>query len=75
MANDNNGIFSDLFIAIGQPIQNVADAVGNGCNAAISVAESGVNLCTTIVTSTANTANQLIQGVINGITSAITPKK
>ncbi|MEI6691252.1 MAG: hypothetical protein WCL43_00870 [Chlorobium sp.] len=75
MANDNNGIFSDLFIAVGNPIQNVADTLGEGFNVATSIAQSCVNLCATIVTSTANAAIQLIQSVVTGITSAITPKK
>jgi chlorosome envelope protein F len=75
MANENNGVFTDLLIAVGAPIQNVADAVGNGVNSAFSIAQSGIDLCSTIVSSTANTAIQLIQGVTTGITAAITPKK
>jgi chlorosome envelope protein F len=75
MANENNGIFSDLFSAVGAPIQNVADLVGDGVNAAVSIAQSGVDLCGTIVTSSVNTATQIIQGVATGISSAITPKK
>jgi chlorosome envelope protein F len=75
MANENKGVFSDLFIAIGNPVQNVADAVGNGFNTATSIAESCLNLCGTLVTSTANTATEIIQGVATAITSAITPKK
>ena len=37
---DNNGIFSDLFNAVGTPIQNVADLVGDGFNAATSIAQT-----------------------------------
>ncbi|MEI7707548.1 MAG: hypothetical protein WCI90_04705 [Chlorobium sp.] len=72
---DNNGIFSDLFNAVGTPIQNVADLVGDGFNAATSIAQTLLNLFGTIVTSTANTAIQIIQGVATGISSAIAPKK
>jgi chlorosome envelope protein F len=72
---DNNGIFSDLFNAVGTPIQNVADLVGDGFNAATSIAQTLFNLFGTIVTSTANTAIQIIQGVATGISSAIAPKK
>ena len=72
---DNNGIFSDLFNAVGTPIPNVADLVGDGFNAATSIAQTLLNLFGTIVTSTANTAIQIIQGVATGISSAIAPKK
>jgi chlorosome envelope protein F len=75
MANDNNGIFSDLFNAVGTPIQNVADSVGNGFETVTSLAQTLLNIFGTIVTSTANTAIQLIQSVVTGISSAITPKK
>ncbi|MEI8187144.1 MAG: hypothetical protein HKK67_02010 [Chlorobiaceae bacterium] len=74
MAN-TNGVFSDLFNAVGTPIQNVADTVSNGIDSAASIAGSGINLYTTIISSTANAGIQLIQGVLTGITTAITPKK
>jgi chlorosome envelope protein F len=66
---DNNGVFSDLFNAIGAPVQNVADAVGNGVNSCISIAESCTNLCATLLTSTVNTANQVIQNVSTALSS------
>ncbi|ABL65702.1 hypothetical protein [Chlorobium phaeobacteroides] len=75
MANNSNGVFSDLFNAVGAPVQNLSDTIGNGISGAASVVESCTNLCATIVTSSANTAVQLIQGVATGISSAITPKK
>ncbi len=74
MAN-NNGVFSDLFNAVGTPVQNVADTVCNGIDSAGSILGSGINLYTTILSSTVNAGIQLIQGVLTGITSAITPKK
>jgi chlorosome envelope protein F len=73
MAN-SNGVFSDLFNAIGNPVQNVADTVGNGVNSAVSLVESCTNLCATLLTSSVNTASRLVQDVSNGISSAITPK-
>ena len=75
MANDNNGVFSDLFNAVGAPIQNVADSVGNGFETVTSLAQTLLNIFGTIVTSTANTAIQLIQSVVTGISAAITPNK
>lgn len=71
----NNGVFSDLFTAIGAPVQNVADAAGNGVNTALSLAESCLNVSASLVTNTANTAIQMIQGVTSAITSAVAPKK
>ncbi|MCX6178889.1 MAG: hypothetical protein NT163_05905 [Chlorobiales bacterium] len=75
MANDNNGIFSDLFNAVGTPVQNLADTLGNGLNSATEIVQSCATLCVTIVTNTANTAIQLLLGVATAISSAITPKK
>lgn len=74
MAN-NNGVFSDLFTAVAAPIQNVVDFAGNTCVSLISVAESCTNLCATVVTNSVDTATQVVQGVANAVTSAITPKK
>ncbi len=75
MANENNGVFTDLLIAVANPIQNLADTLGNGFNSASSIFQSCFNLCTTIVSNLANTAIQLIQGVTTAVSSAITPKK
>ena len=75
MANENNGVFSDLFIAFGNLAQNLADTLANGIVSATSVVQSCTDLCATIVTNTANTAIQLIQSVTAGISSVITPKK
>ncbi|MCE1273428.1 MAG: hypothetical protein HGB01_03550 [Chlorobiaceae bacterium] len=71
----NNGVFSDLFNAVGTPVQNVADIVGSGFNTALSLAESCVNVCSSLVTSTANTAIQLIQGVSSALNSIVAPKQ
>ena len=79
MANENNGVFSDLFNAVGAPIQNVADTIGNGFNSALSIGQSGVNLCAnlcgTVVTGTLNTTSQLLQSVSTAISSITAPKK
>ncbi|NTU68257.1 MAG: hypothetical protein HGB02_05170 [Chlorobiaceae bacterium] len=74
MAN-NNGVFSDLFNAVGAPIQNVADFAGNTAASFLSVAESCTNLCATILTNSVNTATQLVQGVADGISKAVAPKQ
>jgi hypothetical protein len=69
MANENSGVFSDLLIAIGAPIQNVTDAaistVGNGLNAAGTIAQSGLNLAGTLATSSANSVGSVAQSSIN----------
>jgi chlorosome envelope protein F len=75
MANENNGVFSDLFNAVGTLAQNIADTLVNGVSSATTLVQTCTNLCATIVTSTANTAIQIIQSVTTGISSAITPKK
>jgi|WetSurMetagenome_2_1015567.scaffolds.fasta_scaffold410340_1 chlorosome envelope protein F len=74
MAN-SNGVFSDLFQAVGAPIQNAADTVENGVNSAVSVAQSCTNLCTNVVTGTATAGLQFVQSILTGITSAIAPKQ
>jgi chlorosome envelope protein F len=68
MAN-SNGVFSDLFNAVGAPIQNVADGVANGAASVLSVAESGVNLCATALTATINTGMDVFKGVADAIGS------
>lgn len=75
MANENGGVFSDLFIAVGSLAQNIADTLANGVASATSIVQTCTDLCATIITSTANTAIQIIQGVSTAVTSAITPKK
>ncbi|NTW70266.1 MAG: hypothetical protein HGB23_10560 [Chlorobiaceae bacterium] len=75
MANENGGVFSDLFNAFGALAQSLADTLVNGVSSASSVVQSCSELCITIVTNTANTALELIQNITNGISSAITPKK
>ncbi len=74
MAN-NNGVFSDLFSAVGAPIQNVADFAGDTVGSLFSVAQSCTNLCATLVTNTVNTATQVVQGVADAVTKAIAPKQ
>lgn len=69
MAN-SNGVFSDLFNAVGTPVQNVADAVGGGIDNALSLVQSCTNLCLTAVTASADLAGQVIQGVSDGISAA-----
>jgi chlorosome envelope protein F len=73
MAN-SNGVFSDLFDAVGTPVQNVADSVGSGVNSALSVAESCTNLCASLLTSSVNTAAKLVESVAKGISTAASPK-
>jgi chlorosome envelope protein F len=75
MANENNGVFSDLFNAVGALAQNLADTLVNGVSTATSLIQTCTDLCVNIVNSTANTAIQIIQNVSTGISSAITPKK
>ena len=75
MANENNGVFTDLLIAVANPIQNLADTFGDGVNSAFSIAQSCVNLCSTIVSSVANAAIQILQTVTTAVSTAITPKK
>ncbi|ACF46251.1 hypothetical protein CR161_05560 [Prosthecochloris sp. ZM] len=74
MAN-NNGVFQDLFNAVGTPVQNVADSVGDGVTSATSLVQNCADLCGTIITSSANTAIELIQNIASSISSAITPKQ
>jgi chlorosome envelope protein F len=75
MANENNGVFSDLFNAVGVPVQNVADTLVNGVSSATSLVQTVTNLFGSIISGAANLAIQIIQGVATGITSAIAPKK
>jgi chlorosome envelope protein F len=75
MANENGGVFSDLFNAVGALAQNLADTLVNGVSSAGSLIQTCTDLCVNIVSSTANTAIQIIQSVSTGISSAITPKK
>jgi len=69
MANENNGVFTDLLVAIGAPIQNVTDAtistVGNGLNAAGSAAQSSLNLLGTLAPSSANSVGSVAQSSLN----------
>ena len=75
MANETNGVFSDLFNAVGALLQNVADTLVSGVSSASSVVQACTDLCGTILTNTINTAVQIIQSVSTGITTAIAPKK
>ncbi|EAT58716.1 hypothetical protein CferDRAFT_0760 [Chlorobium ferrooxidans DSM 13031] len=75
MANENGGVFSDLFNAFGALVQSLADTLTSSVSSASTVVQSCTELCVNIVTNTANTALQLVQNVANGISSAITPKK
>ncbi len=72
---DNNGVFSDLFQAVGAPVQNAADVVGNGVNSVIGVAQQGAGILTNILSSTATAGLQFVQSVVSGVASAITPKQ
>jgi chlorosome envelope protein F len=77
MANESagNGVFSDLFSAVGELAQQATDLVGSGIKTVTDVVtpvgNASVQLCTTAI----NSAAQLIQGVTDGITAAIAPKK
>jgi chlorosome envelope protein F len=75
MANENNGVFSDLFNAVGTPVQNVADLLVSGVSTATSLVQSCCGLCVTIVSNTANATIDTLQSVLTGISSAIAPKK
>lgn len=76
MSNENNGgVFSDLFNAVGALAQNLADTFVSGVTTATSIVQSCTNLCVTIVSNTANTAAQLIQDITTAVTSAVAPKK
>ncbi|WP_207387777.1 hypothetical protein [Chlorobium sp. N1] len=66
MAN-SNGVFSDLFQAVGVPVQNVADGVVDGAASVLSVAESGVTLCGTALTATINTGMDVLKGVSDAL--------
>lgn len=72
---NSNGVFSDLFQAVGTPIQNAADTVGSGVNSVISVAQTCTGICTNVLTGTASVGLQFIQSIVTGISSAIAPKQ
>jgi chlorosome envelope protein F len=77
MANEsaNNGVFSDLFAAVGDLAQQATDIVSSGVKTVTEtvtpIGNASVQLCTTAI----NSAAQIIQGVSDGITAAIAPKK
>ncbi len=69
MANENNGVFTDLLVAIGAPIQNVTDAaietVSNGLNAAGSIAQSSLNAAGSVAQSSLNTVGSAAQSSLD----------
>ncbi|MBF0587080.1 hypothetical protein INT08_08570 [Prosthecochloris sp. N3] len=75
MANGNNGVFQDLFNAVGEPVQNLSDAAGSGVSSILDLAQDGVKLCATLVTSTTETAVKVVQGVADGITSSLSQNR
>ncbi|HWR00971.1 MAG TPA: hypothetical protein VN371_03840 [Chlorobaculum sp.] len=77
MANESagNGVFTDLFAAVGDLAQQATDIVGSGVKTATDVVTPIGNASVSLVTTTINSAAQLIQGVADGITAAIAPKK
>lgn len=64
---NTNGVFSELFQAVGVPVQNAADGVVSGAASVLSVAESGVNLCATALTASLNTGINLLNGVSDAL--------
>jgi len=67
----NTGMISDLFIAVGNLFQGMADTVVNGVSTAVQLVESLGKTSISIVEGVAKAAAQILEGV----TSAITPKK
>lgn len=72
---DNNGVFSDLFNAVGNTAQDVTDNVLNGASNVTSVAQEYANLCVSIASGATTTALKLVQDVTSGISSALNQKQ
>ena len=72
---DNNGVFSDLFNAVGNTAQDVTDNMLNGASNVTSAAQEYANLCFSIATGATTTALKLVQDVTSGISSALNQKQ
>ncbi len=75
MAENNNGVFSDLFTAVGNTTQDVADNVVNGATNVTNAAGEYANLGVSIATGAATSTLKLVQDVLSGISSALKPKQ
>lgn len=75
MAENNNGAFSDLFNAVGNTTQDVADNVINGATNVTNAAQEYANLGVSIATGAATSTLKLVQDVLSGISSALNTKQ
>lgn len=76
MANESaNGVFSDLFTAVGDLAQQATDMAGSAVKTATDVVQPVGTACVQLCTTTINSATQIVEGVTKSITSALAPKK
>lgn len=75
MAENSNGVFSDLFNAVGNTTQNAADNVINGATNVTNAAQEYANLGVSIATGAATSTLKLMQDVLSGISSTLNPKQ
>lgn len=75
MAENSNGVFSDLFNAVGNTTQNAADNVINGATNVTNAAQEYANLSVSIATGAATSTLKLVQDVLSGISSTLNPKQ
>ncbi len=75
MANENNGVFTDLLISVGNLVQS-------GVDLAVGAASSAVGTASQVVDTFGKTAVSVVEGVtksatqtIEGVAAAIAPKK
>jgi chlorosome envelope protein F len=76
MANESagNGVFSDLFTAVGDLAQQATDMAGSALKTATDTVQPVSNACVQLCTTTINSATQIVEGVTKSITTALTPK-
>jgi chlorosome envelope protein F len=72
---ENNGVFSDLFNAAGNTTQNLAENVLDGASNVTGAAQEYANLGVSLATGITTTALKIMQDVLSGISSALTPKQ
>ncbi|UZJ42374.1 hypothetical protein OO006_05255 [Prosthecochloris sp. SCSIO W1101] len=75
MAENSNGVFSDLFNAVGNTTQNAADNVINGATNVTNAAQEYANLGVSIATGAATSTLKLVQDVLSGISSTLNQKQ
>ncbi|HHE07568.1 MAG TPA: chlorosome envelope protein F [Chlorobaculum parvum] len=76
MANESaNGVFSDLFTAVGDLAQGATDIASSAIKTTTDTVQPIGNAAVELCTTTINSATQLVEGVTKAITSAITPKQ